>query len=106
MLRDLSHVDYDDHTPDEWKAVIDALDSGETVQVHESVWWYFLEVLPPRFMGRGGFVFAEGLEHPRWFWKLGGQHFARTVYGGKRADVWAGWREMSQALGLRVVPNL
>ena len=106
-MKNMSHIDHGRSTPPEWEALIEALDSGEDVQIHESVWWYFFEVLPPRYMGNGGFAFAEGQEHPRWFSKDSqGRYVARTIYGDDRNDFRAGWRELSKILGVIVLPSI
>lgn len=60
-------VEYGDSKPDEWYRLIDEMESGKTVKIHDSVWWYFLEVLPPRRMGHNWFVFAEGDDKPKLF---------------------------------------
>ena len=104
--KDLSRIEYEKCTAQQWKSLIEALDSGDAVQIDESVWEYFLEVLPPRYMGHGGFAFAEGLEHPRWFSKDNqGRCFGRTIYGDNRKDYRAGWRELSNILGVKVGPS-
>ena len=43
--------------------------SGIVCEIKEETYWYFLEVLPPHFMGNGShFGFAEGAEPLRLFW--------------------------------------
>ena len=58
---DMSDVEYGKHTTEEWTALMDAIGSGKVVKIDSSIYWYFLEVLPPRKMlGGGDFVFCEG----------------------------------------------
>ena len=63
-----------------WADTITAMHSGETIEVTEDVYWYFLEVLPPVHMGyratlndgtiqRACFGFAEGWEPVTAFWE-------------------------------------
>ena len=42
---------------------------GAACQVAEETHDYFLEVLPPRWMGREGYAFGEGADYLRLFWK-------------------------------------
>jgi hypothetical protein len=74
---DLSAIEFGAHSPDEWQAVITAMDSGEPVLVSDSVADYFLNVLPPRSIFAAGFTFGEGAETPT--------VFLRT---GRRGDPW------------------
>jgi len=57
---DISKVKYDKCTTQEWDAVTKAIHSGKKVKIDESFYDYYLEVLPPRKMFNGGFVFQEG----------------------------------------------
>jgi hypothetical protein len=43
---------------------------GRVAQITEETYDYFLEVLPPRWMGRG-FAFGEGADPLRLFWQAG-----------------------------------
>jgi hypothetical protein len=56
---------------EEWKGMVERTTApGRVCQVDEETYWYFLEVLPPRWMGRGaGFAFGEGADHVRLFWR-------------------------------------
>lgn len=76
------------YTMENWKETVEAINSGEMVEVNEEVYWYFLEVLPPVFMNkkfkfidgqivRASFGFAEGAESIKVFWKEGGKYFCR-----------------------------
>ena len=62
-----------------WQDTLDGMDSGQTVEVDQEVFDYFLEVLPPVFMSktftfkdglcvRASFGFAEGWEPIKVFW--------------------------------------
>ena len=53
---------------------------GALCQVDEETYDYFLDVLPPRWMGNGGFAFGEGADHLRLFWKgPGDTYFSRQM---------------------------
>jgi hypothetical protein len=53
---------------------------GAACQVTEETYDYFLDVLPPRWMGREGFAFGEGCDHLRLFWQgPGGTFFSRQL---------------------------
>lgn len=63
---------------------------GGTVEVDEGLFDYYLDVLPPRFMGRtvtladgskrwATFGFAEGEDKPIAFWKTEGRFYASRV---------------------------
>jgi len=58
--------------PDEvWPAMIARTSqTGVVCGIDEETYDYFLDVLPPKYMGRG-FAFAEGAEPLRWFWCTG-----------------------------------
>ena len=50
-----------------------------TAEVSEDNYDYFLDVLPPKWMGRGGFAFAEGEEPLRYFWKASGKCYCHQL---------------------------
>ena len=63
---------------------------GGKVEVDLGLFDYYLDVLPPRFMGRtvkladgtkqhASFGFAEGGDKPIAFWKEGGRYFAQLT---------------------------
>jgi hypothetical protein len=67
---------------------LNARDSGETIEITEGTFNYFLEVLPPAYMGRTirvagkpqrvAFGFAEGYEPITAFWtekRAGTEHY-------------------------------
>ena len=53
---------------------------GRICVVDEETYDYFLDVLPPRWMGRG-FAFAEGGDDIRLYWKAGGSCYCRQLAG-------------------------
>lgn len=52
---------------------------GKILEIDEETYFYFLEVLPPRFQRRGEFCFAEGSGPFHLFWKASGKFFARAL---------------------------
>jgi hypothetical protein len=52
---------------------------GRVVRINEETWWYFLEVLPPRWMSSSAFAFAEGYDRFRLFWERSDQYFVRQL---------------------------
>ena len=67
-------------------AFIAAMESGKPFEMDEESWYYWLEVLPPVYMGRtvllangetvkAHFGFAEGAEIITAFWKSDGRYF-------------------------------
>ena len=52
---------------------------GRTVRINEETWWYFLEVLPPRWMSGSAFMFCEGYDRFRLFWQRSHQYFVRLL---------------------------
>jgi hypothetical protein len=53
---------------------------GQITHITEDDWYYWLEVLPPRWMSGSHFCFAEGDEPFRLFWATReDQHFARQL---------------------------
>lgn len=77
------------HTPDAWNQFLAARDAGGVVEIDQGIFNYFLDVLPPVYMGRivevGGvmrrvsFGFAEGAETITAFWKEGGRFFCQRT---------------------------
>lgn len=75
-----------DKTPGAWKEFIEAMRSGEIFECDQEMWYYWLEVLPPPYMGyhatlpdgsvkRASFGQAEGAERVVAFWSEGGRYF-------------------------------
>ena len=52
---------------------------GALCEVTEDTYDYFLDVLPPRWMGREGFAFGEGMDYVRLFWKSAEKYFSRQL---------------------------
>jgi hypothetical protein len=52
---------------------------GRINEITEDVYWYFLEVLPPRLFNGNRFCFAEGDEPLRLFWRRGRHYFCRQL---------------------------
>jgi hypothetical protein len=64
---------------EEWGGMIARTTAPHRIcEVDEETYDYFLEVLPPRWMGRG-FAFAEGGDDIRLFWKTGGRFLCRQL---------------------------
>lgn len=72
----------------DWTETLKALESGTKVQIDGEMFDYFLEVLPPVFMGMkfkfkdgveviASFGFAEGYEPVKVFWMEGAEFFCR-----------------------------
>jgi hypothetical protein len=79
------------YTCEAWQEMITAMHSGERIQIEEAVYDYFLEVLPPVYMGRRitlpggdtrtvGFGFAEGAEPITAFWCEGNRDAGWSFY--------------------------
>lgn len=84
---DLRATEYGGHTAAEWKAVIDAMDSGDPVLVADSIADYFLNVLPPRAIFAAGFIFAEGDDTPTVFLRTGRRGDPWLVQRGSAPDL-------------------
>lgn len=78
------------YTCDTWKDTIAAMHSGEKIEIDEGVFDYFLEVLPPVYMGRTvalpcgetrcvSFGFAEGYEPVTAFWSTKGRYYCQRT---------------------------
>lgn len=60
------------HGGEAWSAMIVRIRrTGIVHEIDEATYQYFLEVLPPVWIGAGGFAFAEGNEPVRLFWSEG-----------------------------------
>ncbi len=66
--------------PDEdWAAMIArTAQTGVVCAIDEETYDYFLDVLPPKYMGHG-YAFAEGAEPLRWFWRVAPDQFCRQL---------------------------
>ena len=56
----------------------------QIAEIDEETFWYFLEVLPPKYQGSGCFAFAEGAEPLRFFWRRKG-YFCRQLTASETA---------------------
>jgi hypothetical protein len=79
------------YTCADWAATIAAMHSHQRIEIDQEVFDYFLEVLPPVYMGRritlpGGarchatFGFAEGTEEITAFWREGDRFFCQRTH--------------------------
>ena len=65
---------------EEWSALIARISiPGKIAAIDEEIYWYFLEVLPPKYQRGGLFAFAEGAEALRLFWQKGDCYFCRQL---------------------------
>jgi hypothetical protein len=72
------HVPRPDH--EEWSALIARISlPGRIADIDEETFFYFLEVLPPKYQSGSTFAFAEGAEPLRLFWQKGGRYFCRQL---------------------------
>lgn len=74
--------------PDEpWKQMIERTGQlGRVCEVDEDTYDYFLDVLPPRWMGSGSiFAFGEGADPLRLFWQSGKERFCRQLSAEENA---------------------
>lgn len=71
----------------DWDEAMQKLNSGEEIEINTEFFDYFLEVLPPVYMGKfvetvngkhvlASFGFAEGAEQVKAFWECAGRFFA------------------------------
>lgn len=77
------------YTRENWPEMIQAMHSGEVIEIDEAIFDYFLGVLPPVFMHKhmniGGrlrmvaFGFAEGYEPITAFWQEAGRFYAQRT---------------------------
>lgn len=67
---------------EDWQAHVERLSvPGRFAEVTEEQYYYWLEVLPPRWMHGSQFCFAEGADAFRLFWQQRGEEkfFARQL---------------------------
>ena len=67
----LSSID-DDQTPP-W------YETGKVFEIDERTYWYFLNLLPPRWMDGDWFAFGEGAGSFRLIWKIRDTYFLREL---------------------------
>jgi hypothetical protein len=54
---------------EKWDAMIARISTdGQVHEIDEKTYDYFVDVLPPRWMGPGGFAFGEGADALKLFW--------------------------------------
>jgi len=69
--------------PDDWWSFVDAMRSGDRVEMDGGMWNYWLNVLPPVYMNRTidgrhySFGIAEGRDRVVDFWREGGRLYCR-----------------------------
>ena len=82
-MKDIKDIDYNKCTNDEWKRVVKAINTYEEVEIHESIYYYFLGVLPPRKFIKQGFLFSEGWDEVKEFkfHKADNKYTCRTIQG-------------------------
>lgn len=72
---------------EEWTAHVQRISvSGRIAEVTEEDYFYWLEVLPPKFQRGSVFAFAEGAEALRLFWKNGKQYLCRQLTWDETKD--------------------
>ena len=63
-----------------WEDLIKRVSTaGVVAEVDAETFDYFLDVLPPKWMGHGCYCFAEGAEALRYFYKSSGRFFCRQM---------------------------
>ena len=74
--------------PDEdWAALMSRIaQAGVACAIDEETYWYFLEVLPPKYQRGSLFAFAEGAEAFRIFWQTGDAYFCRQLTWDETTD--------------------
>ena len=65
---------------EQWTEFINAMNSGEKIEIDEEMYYYWLEVLPPaRYYDGGGFGFAEGIDNITKFWREGEVYYCQRT---------------------------
>ena len=63
-----------------WSETIERITTASgSAEIDAETYFWFLEVLPPRFMLGSYFCFAEGIEPFRLFWRCHGRYFVRVL---------------------------
>ena len=93
-------------TPKELSAALHK--TGGEVAVTHSLYWHYLEVLPPRVMGSNFFVFQEGDGEKLQFTKRGDQYYCHLLGDYLVTEDWkihaaVGRRELNQPFKLLFV---
>jgi hypothetical protein len=72
---------------EDWSALIARISiPGQIAAIDEDTFWYFLEVLPPKYQHGNLFAFAEGAEALRIFWQKGDAYFCRQLTWDETTD--------------------
>ena len=72
---------------EEWAAMIARISIPNRIAaIDEETFWYFLEVLPPKYQRGRLFAFAEGAEALRLFWQTRAGCFCRQLTSDETAD--------------------
>jgi hypothetical protein len=78
QLGDAVHVPRPEGEP--WTALIARVSVPRTIaEIDEDTFFYFLEVLPPKYQASSVFAFAERAEPLRLFWRASGHCFCRQL---------------------------
>lgn len=59
----MSNIKYEECKKEEWNELMKAIHSGQIIKIDESIYWYFLEVLPPLYSKQTGFLLLEPYSH-------------------------------------------
>ena len=63
-----------------WETIMNRIESASgPAEIDEETYWWFIEILPPRFMRENYFCFAEGMEPFRLFWQRNNRYFVRSL---------------------------
>ena len=72
---------------EDWPALIARISiPGRIAATDEETYWYFLEVLPPKYQRGNLFAFAEGAEALRIFWQKADAYFCRQLTWDETTD--------------------
>ena len=72
---------------EEWQEHVQRISvPGRTAALTKDEYFYWLEVLPPKFQRGGLFAFAEGAEALRLFWQHSDQYFCRQLTWNETKD--------------------
>lgn len=85
IKKELKLIKYDDEitrscSKEEWDFLIKEINKDSNIkEVHKSIFYYFLEVLPPIKMFKNGFLFREGLGECLKFTNENGRYFCQRI---------------------------
>jgi hypothetical protein len=103
---------YEDKSPGAWDEFIKAMHSGQVFECDEEMYYYWLEVLPPAYMGknvvlpdgqkvRAHFGFAEGADYITAFWMIGSERLVERPEGGVLCSIHRAASPESRFFGCR-----